>query len=203
MSSNVFFSQGCLHLLKASSKKVVDQIFVEIFKNRVGEIPMLIKDSLMSALLLNEAQVIELVESIRYLEKVALYENSSNLDSFFPASFHKDLKGLILQIIGSHLSLWRQDCIDSLVSLPKLQSIDWRIDIKRASETMTNMSIPTVLVQLELEDNLNSKVFSIKTEKLENRNDSKRSVIFELNKQTLETMIDGLGKIKEQLATLK
>jgi len=70
-----------------------------------------------------------------------------------------------------------------------LIEFDWRIDVKRASETVSSMSVPTVLVQLQLDDRT-----EIEPEK--------KSVSFELNKQALEAMIDGLSKIKAQLSKL-
>lgn len=59
--------------------------------------------------------------------------------------------------------------------------------MKRASESLSTMSVPTVLVQLEVEEDSNTH----------------SNIQFELNKQTLDTMLDGLEKIKAQLATLK
>lgn len=92
----------------------------------------------------------KLFESICYVEEIALYENSASLQALFPADFHADLKTLILTIIHGHLAQWRSDAISSQCSLPKLKSLDWRIDVKRASEMISNMSVPTVLVQVSV-----------------------------------------------------
>jgi hypothetical protein len=93
---------------------------------------------------------LQLFDSARRLIEVAVYENSSNLGPLFPNEFHKDLKTLILQIVTAHLPEWRETAINTSCSLPRLQDFDWRIDVKRASDTMSNMSVPTVLVQLEV-----------------------------------------------------
>jgi len=181
------------YLLTAKKPQVIDSIFIQIFKTRFGKIPPIITTSLMNALQITQEQAEELVDSTREMIKIAVYENSSNLGALFPKEFHPELKTLILKIIGAHLSEWRESCAFSQCSLPHLKSLDWRIDVKRASEQMTSMSIPTVLVQLQIEKQPQkiSEPMNIDF------------VNFELNKQTLQTMIDGLQQIKEQLTSLK
>ena len=103
------------------------------------------------------------------------------------------MKTLVLTIIDARLPTWREQSLQSQCSLPKLVDIDWRIDVKRASDSISNMSLPTVLVQLKVEESPAPA----------NKEASQRAVNFELNKQTLETMLDGLTKIKAQLSSLK
>jgi len=69
---------------------------------------------------------------------------------------------------------------------------DWRIDVKLASEAISNMSVPVVLLQMKI----------AKPAETVDAQPEVNNVHLELNKQTLETMLDGLGKIKAQLATL-
>ena len=38
----------------------------------------------------------------------------------------------------------------SLVSLPKLVDFDWRVDVKTSSDTISRMSMPTCIVQLQV-----------------------------------------------------
>lgn len=47
---------GLIHLLKAPSKKIVSEIFSEIFKNRKGPISSILVNSLVSALTLSEKE---------------------------------------------------------------------------------------------------------------------------------------------------
>lgn len=82
--------------------------------------------------------------------KIAVYENSSNLAALFPENFHKDLKGLILQIIEARLPQWRDTASSDLTFFPKLQEFDWRVDVKRASDASDSISVPTVIVQLKV-----------------------------------------------------
>ena len=60
------------------------------------------------------------------------------------------LKGLIAQIISRSLPTWREASISSRISLPRFQKIDWRLDLRSASESSSNLSVPTLLVDLEV-----------------------------------------------------
>jgi len=78
-----------------------------------------------------------------------------------------------MKIILHYSPEWRSNALESTISLPKyviedgyhlsflffythilsllrLQKIDWRIDIKSSSDTLTRMSVPTAIVQLEV-----------------------------------------------------
>ncbi|XP_057289782.1 COMM domain-containing protein 9-like [Hydractinia symbiolongicarpus] len=77
------------------------------------------------------------------------------------------------------------------VSLPSLLDFDWRIDVVSASDQVNRMSLPTCLLQFKVADYGNCKK---STEEVKPRN-----VTVELSKETLDTMLDGLGKIRDQL----
>eukprot|EP01137_Pigoraptor_chileana_P006590 Opistho-2@3280 len=105
---------------------------------------------------------------------------------------HKNLIRLITTVVVEHLPVWRAASLANQISLPKLEDFDWRIDIKTASDSLSRMSQPTVLVQM--------KVREVPT-----RTDgvpAVKAVNFELNKETLDTMLDGLGKIRDQLSSV-
>ncbi|CAH1787713.1 unnamed protein product [Owenia fusiformis] len=78
------------------------------------------------------------------------------------------------------------------MSLPRLTDFDWRVDIKTASDSMARMNVPTCILQL--------KVQEAKTNIAERPNENNVNV--ELSKETLETMLDGLGKIRDQLSSV-
>jgi len=75
--------------------------------------------------------------------------------------------------------------------------MDWRIDIKSSSNLVNTMNVPTVLFKLEVEDQ-NKKVTQ------EDQDEKKtKTIIFELNKETINTMLDGLEFVKNQLDSIK
>ena len=70
--------------------------------------------------------------------------------------------------------------------------VDWRGDVKTASDQVLRMQVPSVLVNLRVEDQpaATDLVPSI------------RNVDFELSKEALQTMLDGLGRIRDQLSSV-
>lgn len=74
---------------------------------------------------------------------------------------------------------WKADAIRGTVSVPKLQGVNWRVDVKTASSHAAGLGLPTVIMQLQVEPG--------------------RTVAFEMDKETLQAMLSGLGKIRDQL----
>jgi COMM domain containing 9 len=87
------------------------------------------------------------------LVKEAVYENYLEEEinnTVLSAGFHKDLKKLIANIVGHHVPSWRRQVSQNQISLPRLESFDWRVDIKSASDLIGNISVPTVLVEMKV-----------------------------------------------------
>jgi hypothetical protein len=78
------------------------------------------------------------------------------------------------------------------VSLPQLKDFDWRIDIKTSADTVARMSVPTAMVQMKVQDVPQSVDQMAPT----------RTVTFEASKDTISTILDGMGKILEQMESL-
>ena len=76
------------------------------------------------------------------------------------------------------------------VSIPKLAGVDWRIDVKTASDSLTRMAVPTCLVELEVQGvpARSGELAGVK------------HLAFEMNREALGAMLDGLGKIRDQLS---
>lgn len=181
-------------LLKAPSKKIVDGIFVGVFRSRESPINQTQINDVVQVLSCSDEEAKELLVAVRTFIKDCIYEAPSPKEmlTMLPAKLHDQLKKLLATIVHAHLREWRQDAVFSHPALPRLQEIDWRIDVKSASESITQMSVPTVLVELKVDDNT-------KNDEDEER---ARSVLFELNKETLQTMLSGLGTIREQLSSV-
>jgi len=82
-------------------------------------------------------------------------------------------------------------------SLPRFEGIDWRVDVRSASDTVSRMSVPTVLVQMRVQNSYNGEVPPAEGQAV-----AQRLVTFELNKETLATMLDGLVFVRDQLAAI-
>lgn len=70
--------------------------------------------------------------------------------------------------------------------------MDWRVDIKTSSDSISRMAVPTCLLQLKIQEDAalcgNNPVVSALT--------------VEMNKETLDTMLEGLGRIRDQLSAV-
>jgi len=89
--------------------------------------------------------------------------------------------------------MWRQTCLNNQVSPAKLLDFDWRVDTKAASDTMNRMSAASLLLSLRIQDTPTSVGIM----------PAARNVQLELGPQELNTMLDGLTKIKEQLSAIQ
>ncbi|XP_003385410.1 PREDICTED: COMM domain-containing protein 9-like [Amphimedon queenslandica] len=186
---------GLEFLLKAQSKSVVVGILKEGFVYRNDKVPDQVLASVAQSLNIQPSEVITLFQSVTLLVKKALYEcvqDQSDASKIFPDDFHNDLRKLLSDIIVKNMSEWRTEASKSQVSLPRLVDFDWRVNIKSASDSVSRMAAPTCLLQMKVQP---SPVNSSELPNLE-------SINVEFNKEKLDTMLDGLGKIRDQLSSV-
>jgi hypothetical protein len=183
-------------LLKASSKDTVVQLCHEAFISRNStSVPDNVINSAASLLGSEKSQAKQLLVSLRGLVKNAVFQGSAapaDVVKLFPGSFHKNLRDLLGKIIIDNLQEWKSHAVHNNVSLPRLADFDWRVDIKTSSDNMARMSVPTCILQLKVQEAV-SEVGSMA---------DLNSVNVELSKETLDTMLDGLGKIRDQLSSV-
>jgi COMM domain containing 9 len=90
------------------------------------------------------------------------------------------------------LDLWKDAAVSSRVSLPRYLDVDWTLNIQKSSSEVTNLNIPSLLVELSIEPTPHSTEAPPSVEK----------VSFELSREALETVLDGLGRIRDQLGAM-
>ncbi|OWF47966.1 COMM domain-containing protein 9-like isoform X2 [Mizuhopecten yessoensis] len=183
-------------LLQASSKDVVLRICNESFINRdKQQYSESVLASVGDVLSLDTNKSRQLVRSLGALLKTAVFHGDSNpssLQSLFPSNFHKNLRDLLVKTMMENMNNWRNSALNNQVSLPRLVDFDWRVDIKTSSDTITRMSVPTCVLQMKVQENATEVD---KTPEVEHVN-------VELSKETLDTMLDGLSKIRDQLSSV-
>ncbi|KFZ60204.1 COMM domain-containing protein 9, partial [Antrostomus carolinensis] len=137
----------------------------------------------------------QLVSALHNLTRHVVYRGLTRAEdilSLFPENFHQNLKNLLTKIILENISAWRNEAQASQISLPRLVDLDWRVDIKTSSDSISRMAVPTCLLQLQIQEDValcgNSPVVSALT--------------VELSKETLDTMLEGLGRIRDQLSAV-
>lgn len=182
-------------LLKAQSKEFVRTLFHEAFSYRSDAVSASVLKNVAASLDagLDEARL--LMESLVAVVRAALFEcltDPKAVYDLFPENFHKNLRELISKIIAENMPLWRTNAINEQVSLPKLIDFDWRVDVKTSSNVISRMSMPTCIMQLQVQENATEQ----------NSMPSVRRLNVELTKEKLDTMLDGLGKIRDQLSSV-
>ena len=92
--------------------------------------------------------------------------------------------------------------------------VDWRVDVKTSANTVSRMATPTALVQMQVRAPLPLDLWaSLSTPQRKRPQIAKpsvregvvgdvESVNFEASRETLQTMLDGLGKVREQLSAV-
>ncbi|XP_033371073.1 COMM domain-containing protein 9 [Parus major] len=139
--------------------------------------------------------LLKLVSALHNLTRHVVFRGLTRAEDIlclFPENFHQNLKNLLTKIILENISAWRNEAQASQISLPRLVDMDWRVDIKTSSDSIVRMAVPTCLLQLKIQEDAalcgNNPVVSALT--------------MELSKETLDTMLEGLGRIRDQLSAV-
>ncbi|TNN00662.1 hypothetical protein fugu_011908 [Takifugu bimaculatus] len=174
--------------LQAPSKDAVRDVCVQSHRHP----SRLLAETTAATFSIPAAQAAQLVQSLHVLSHHVIFYNLSTPEqilNLFPESFHSSLKNLITKIL---LENW---CVCTLiklhhsgVSLPKLKEMDWRVDMVTGSDSVSRLSVPTCLVQFKMEDTSAGGGSDV--------------VTVELSRESLDTMLDGLGRIRDQLSVV-
>ncbi|KAM6158846.1 COMM domain-containing protein 9 isoform 2-T2 [Rhynchocyon petersi] len=139
--------------------------------------------------------LLKLIQALHCLTRLVVFRNLSSAEAIlalFPENFHQNLKNLLTRIILEHISAWRAEAQANQISLPRLVDLDWRVDIKTSSDSFSRMAVPTCLLQMKIQGE--PSLCGNKT--------SVSAVTMELSKEMLDTMLDGLGRIRDQLSAV-
>ncbi|KAM8751567.1 COMM domain-containing protein 9 isoform 1-T1 [Acanthopagrus schlegelii] len=196
-------------LLKAPSKDAVRDVCVQSHRGPSRRLA----ETTAATLSIPAAQAAQLVQSLHVLSHHVLFYNLSSPEQIlevFPESFHSSLKNLITKILlenrsasqnchGTDRSIsldvrvssptWRTEAVSNQISLPQLKELDWRVDMVTSSDSVSRMSVPTCLVQFKMEDPSAG-------------GESASAVTVELGRESLDTILDGLGRIRDQLSVV-
>jgi hypothetical protein len=96
--------------------------------------------------------IFQLLESVNHVLSESLYESLApeSIVEILPDALNQKLKILIAKIITHHLPTWRKEAIATQVALPRLQAVDWRLDLKNSCDQAPRISGPALFVQLKV-----------------------------------------------------
>ncbi|KAL7857755.1 hypothetical protein AOLI_G00178570 [Acnodon oligacanthus] len=180
-------------LLKAPSKDVVRQLCTDSFPSRAHESRALI-DNAARILSVSSTEAMQVLTALHMLSHNVVYCNLAapeQILSIFPDAFHPNLKNLLTKILLEQSTTWRNESLANQISLPQLVDMEWRVDMKTASDSVSRMAVPTCILHMKIQDSPHVSGSSCDS-----------SVTVELSKETLDTMLDGLGRIRDQLSAV-
>ncbi|CAL1594267.1 unnamed protein product [Knipowitschia caucasica] len=175
-------------LLKAPSKEAVREVFVLSHRGP----SRVLTENTAATFSISISEAAQLLQSLHSLTRHVVFHNLSSPDQIlqlFPESFHSSLKNLVTKILLENSSGWRSEALSHQISLPQLKEVDWRVDLVSSSESVSRMAVPTCLLQLKVEDSCGG-------------DEAVSTVTVELSRESLDTMLDGLGRIRDQLSAV-
>jgi len=185
-------------LLEAPTKDLVQKIFTHAF---------LVRDDITKANVpkyvalfgkpetVGAEHVAALFAEVKTIITAALYAGAASAEqvaAILPPGLDARLSGLVAKLMVAHLPGWREAASMSMVSLPNLVETNWRVDMKTATEHVGRMAVPAVLVDLKVRAQPTTRGVVPPVE----------NVSFELSKEALDTMVEGLGRIRDQLSSI-
>ncbi|KAM9854218.1 COMM domain-containing protein 9 [Aulostomus maculatus] len=175
-------------LLKAPSKDTVRDVCLQSHRGPSRRLT----ETTAAALSIPAAQAAQLVQSLHVLSHHVVFHNLSFPDQIlqlFPESFHPNLKNLLTKILLENSTTWKSEALSNQISLPQLKDLDWRVDMVTGSDSVSRMCVPTCLVHFKMEEACPSAGGEVVS-----------SATVELSRESLDTILDGLGRIRDQLS---
>ena len=99
---------------------------------------------------------------------------------------------LLAKLIVRQAPAWKAIMSQQRIAWPRLLDMEWRVDMKTASQAVSRMSVPTVVLGLTVEEQPTDV----------NAMPQAQTVNFELSREALQTMLTGMKQIATQLDQL-
>lgn len=99
---------------------------------------------------------------------------------------------VLARVVHKRLATWREVAIKQKPCLSRYLGCNVRVDMKTSADNVSTMAVPTVFVSIDMEKNVQRVDESPELEQ----------VNFELSKESLNTLLQGLEHIKSQLDKL-
>ncbi|KAL2492261.1 COMM domain-containing protein [Abeliophyllum distichum] len=171
-------------LVRANSKESVEYILQALWRTRHTGLDAADRQILRDILQLpNDSDIDPLLVCLRVLIRRCVYENVSKeeMHKLFPAEVLPELQRLLTLLLQKFQKEWREDISKDQVNLPRLKTMTWSM-----ANQETELTDPTAVINLKLQSNTQPSI-------------GDRDVKFQLAKDTLETMLNSMYCIRDQL----
>ncbi|KAK2947153.1 putative COMM domain containing 9 [Blattamonas nauphoetae] len=177
--------------LRCPKRSVAEELVNKCFQYRYTALPDAEITSYASLFQESNDNIRSLADALIALVKTAIFYQCSTqeaVSNIFPGDFQTNLKNLLSTIISTQMPAWNNEMQSSQLSIPKFKTLDWNINLKTSHSGTTHSTVPTAMVKIEIENIADSQT-----------NDH---IEFEMGRETLQAMLDGLGKIRDQLQSV-
>ncbi|KAF5179074.1 hypothetical protein FRX31_031342 [Thalictrum thalictroides] len=174
-------------LVRSTSKESVEYILQTLWRTRKTGLDRTDRDTLTGLLQLpNENDLDPLLVCLRVLIRRCVYDNISkdNIQKLFPQEVSPELQRLLALLLQKFQREWRDDVLKDQITFPRLKAMTWNL-----ANQETELAEPVAVINLKLQDD--SQPHSGETE-----------VKFQLEKDTLETMVKSMYSIRDQMSDL-
>ncbi|KAF8390639.1 hypothetical protein HHK36_025166 [Tetracentron sinense] len=174
-------------LVRSNSKDSVEYILQALWRTRKTGLDAADRDIIREMLQLqNETDLDPLLVCLRMLIRRCVYENISKdeIQKLFPHEVLPELQRLLTLLLQKFQREWRDDALKDQVTLPRLKAMTWNM-----ANQNTESTDPVAVINLKLQDD---------TQSLSGESDVK----FQLAKDTLETMLNSMYFIRDQMSNM-
>uniref|UniRef100_A0A7S1CQ85 COMM domain-containing protein n=1 Tax=Bicosoecida sp. CB-2014 TaxID=1486930 RepID=A0A7S1CQ85_9STRA len=184
-------------LMGASSPDDVKRFFGAVYRHR-ADLSTIDVDGIASKFSVEPEAAVQMIEAGRDVVEDAMYKagpgaSGADLARVTPDRLDARLRTLIGNVLAEALPVWRAAAVESRVALPRLVDFDWRVDVKTASDAVTRMAVPTLLVDFKVEGQPTERGVMPDT----------HTVNLEMSREALGTMLAGLHRIADTLSQIK
>lgn len=118
--------------------------------------------------------------------------SSESVAAILPAGLDPRLAKLIASQVSKALPAWRQAAVRQAPSLPRLEKVSWAVSMGSGSDSAQRSGVPGVRVQCDVTAQP-SRAGAMP---------STSPISFEMTKETLGVLMEGFGRIRDQLDSL-
>lgn len=172
-------------LVRSTSKESVEYILQTLWRTRKTGLDATDRDTLTGLLQLpNDTDLDPLLVCLRALIRRCVNDNVSKdeIRKLFPQEVSPELQRLLTLLLQKFQSEWRDDVLKDQATFPRLKAMTWNM-----ANQETEMAEPVAVINMKLQDD--SQPHAGETE-----------VKFQLEKDTLETMVGSMISIRDQMS---
>ncbi|XP_021821575.1 uncharacterized protein LOC110763123 [Prunus avium] len=174
-------------LVRSNSKDSVEYILQALWRTRKTGLDPADRDIIRDMLQLqNESDLDPLFVCLRMLIRRCVYDNigRDEIQKLFPSEVLPELQRLLTLLLQKFQREWRQDVLKDQGALPRLKTMTWDM-----ANPDAEFADPVAVINLKLLNDSQSR--------------SKESEVkFELANDTLETMLNSMYSIRDQLSNM-